>query len=244
MQVIADVGSNWNTLEDCLKAIKFAAKDDIDIVKFQFYTQEKLYGGIKPGAPKKRPGELPRAWIERLHEQCEKSNLEFMCSVFHPGDVLLLNEYVCCHKIASAEATHRHLIDTCVRTNKPVLVSCGCVDPRELPQDVIPMACISEYPAKSLPIEDLIFMHNQMENEGIPFGLSDHCTSHTDVNYEIADRMGATFYEFHYNPLNITSNDSPHSRDKFVRPRILANRRNKAIARVYTEQGWFRKLDG
>jgi sialic acid synthase SpsE len=244
MEVIADIGSNWKSLEDCIKAIKFASKDDIDIVKFQFYTHEKLYGGIKPGPPKKRPGELPRAWLSRLHEQCKELKLGFMCSVFHPADVLLINEYVDCHKIASAEATYKHLIDTCVRTDKPVIVSCGCVDPRELSHDVIPMACIAEYPAKSLPIEDLVFLHNQLNNEGIPFGLSDHCTKHADFNYEIAYRMGATFYEFHYNPLNIKSNDSPHSREKFVRPKIAEAKRNKAIARVYTEQGCFRKLDG
>jgi len=243
MRVIADIGSNWNTLDDCMRAIKFASKDDIDIVKFQYFTQEKLYGGERSPSTK-RKGELPKAWIPRLAAQCEVSGVEFMCSVFDVHDVEYIDKYVNMHKIASAEATYKRLISKCVDTGKPVLVSCGCVDPWHLSHDVSPMACVADYPAESVPLKDLIFLSNQFAESGVPFGYSDHCIKHKDFSYNLALEMGASAYEFHYNPLNLSTPDTPHSRDKFIRPKPFKQTRNKDIARVQTSEGWYRKLDG
>jgi sialic acid synthase SpsE len=238
MKVIADIGSNWHTLDDCMKAIKFAAKDDIDIVKFQYFTHEKLYGGIR-SAHAKRKGELPKAWIPRLAAQCEELGLDFMCSVFDIHDVEYLDKYVCAHKIASAEATDVELLSAVVTNrgpNKKILVSTGCLDSSQdellMPSGAfVHMACVSEYPAKGYPWDWMLMLRDYKEyqeykfdNYDIQWGLSDHCKG--NLGYEIAWHLGASYYEFHYNPLNLTTPDSPHSRDKFTRPKPFKQERN------------------
>ena len=105
MKVIADIGSNWNTLDDSLNAIAECKKAEIDIVKFQYFTHEKLYG-----FPGKMKGELSKEWIPLIHKHCVEVGIEFMCSVFDPNDVEFINQYVNIHKIASSENSYAELI--------------------------------------------------------------------------------------------------------------------------------------
>ena len=212
MKVIADIGSNWNTLDDSLNAIAACKKAEIDYVKFQYFTHEKLYG-----FPGKMKGELPQSWVEALAMRCNELEIGFMCSVFDPNDVEFINQYVDIHKIASSENSYAELIYLVSDTEKPLLISCGCKDSyngvsiRDI-HKAIPMACIANYPADTYPIEQLVALSHDTSR---CFGLSDHNPS--DFGYELAYRFGCSYYEFHFNPLKIKGPDSSHSRTTFTK---------------------------
>lgn len=220
MKVIADIGSNWNTLDDCLKSVESCKESNIDIVKFQYYTHEKLYG-----FPGEMPGELPRDWIPEIHSKCEEVAIEFMCSVFDPDDVGFIDQFVDRHKVASSEKCYTKLIDLVLLKGKPLLVSQGSDDPYHDPYlkcmvnnnpNYIHMACISEYPTITYPIEDLC---SYVDNGIKVYGLSDHNLS--PYGYELAYRFGCSFYEFHFNPLKIVGKpDECVSRTEFYKPVI------------------------
>lgn len=210
MKVIADIGSNWNTLDDCLECVRRSKESGIDIVKFQYYTHEKLYG--YPGQMK---GELPKEWIPAIHDECVKNKIDFMCSVFDPEDVPFIDQFVTIHKIASSENNYRDLFDACEETKKDVLMSMGCKDPLTC-YGFIPMACIVEYPTEAYPIEQLVYLIKMGCQE---YGLSDHNPS--DFGYELAYRFGCAYYEFHFNPLGLDDKpDSPHSKRSFKKKEI------------------------
>jgi len=219
LKVIADIGSNWNTLEDCLGAVEKCKESNIDIVKFQYYTHEKLYG-----FPGQMPGELPKDWIPEIHKKCVEVDIEFMCSVFDPEDVEFINQFVKRHKIASSENAYSELNDTVESTGKQYLVSQGCEDIYNdcidyNDNNYIPMACICDYPTNSYPIEDLIKNSNYKYHGLSGHGLSDHNLS--PYGYELAYRFGCSFYEFHFNPLGIKGKpDECVSRSEFERPVI------------------------
>jgi sialic acid synthase SpsE len=214
MKVIADIGSNWNTLDDSLNAIAACKKAEIDYVKFQYFTHEKLYG-----FPGKMKGELPKEWIPLIHKHCVEVGIEFMCSVFEPNDVEFINQYVDIHKIASSENDYLKLIRAVESTKKPYLLSQGCVMEYDRgfgsSYRQIPMACIPEYPTDIYPIEQLVRFSKCITEDDRGFGLSDHNPS--DFGYELAYRFGCSYYEFHFNPLKIKSADSAHSRTTFTK---------------------------
>ena len=211
MKVIADIGSNWNTLDDCFNAVDACKESGIDIVKFQYFTHEKLYG-----FPGKMKGELPKKWIPLIHKHCVEVGIEFMCSVFDPDDVEFLDPFVTMHKIASSENDYLKLIRAIEATAKPYLISMGCKsDDRDCTTREIPMACIPEYPTSSYPIEQLVRLAQQAIKVDRGYGLSDHNPS--EYGYELASRFGCSYYEFHFNPLKIKGPDSAHSRTTFTK---------------------------
>jgi len=215
MKVIADIGSNWITLDDCLKSVEICNESNIDIVKFQYFTHEKLYGF--PGEMK---GELPKEWIPQIAEHAKGLGVEFMCSVFDPDDVEFLDQYVFMHKIASSENNYQDLIKAVEECNRPYLVSMGCRTNIEFSYLSHTMACIAEYPTGTYPIEQLTTLANKINgiNNTPYFGLSDHNPS--EYGYELAHRFGCSFYEFHFNPLKIEGPDTLHSRTTFEKKEI------------------------
>lgn len=136
--VIAEIGSNFRTLEDCLYSIRQAKGCGASAVKFQAYTREALYGvkqytALTPeawdGGPtfvdRPMPGTLPLDWLPKLKYECDKVGVEFMCSAFSPDLLKAVDPYVSLHKIASAELTHVRLLEAARECGKPVILSTG-----------------------------------------------------------------------------------------------------------------------
>ena len=87
--IIAEIGSNWLTIDDCFFSIKQAKYAGADAVKFQVFDHESLYGSHKNMAHV-----LPVMWLPALAARCNEIGIEFMCSAFSPELAELVNPYV------------------------------------------------------------------------------------------------------------------------------------------------------
>ena len=198
--IIAEIGSNWQTKEDCLKSIELIGGTEADAVKFQLFTHEALYG--YPGT---MPGELNPAWLPDLYSCAIKNGLMFMCSAFSTELIRAVNPYVRVHKLASAEITHLDMLDTLNEIGKPVLVSTGGASKEQVDTarsklskcKVCFMYCVPAYPATSTDWKDLEAYHE---------GFSDHSldlfvipSGPSPWRFEVIEK--------HVNPLGIVSPD-------------------------------------
>jgi N-acetylneuraminate synthase len=240
VKIIAEVGSNWRCLDDCLRSVRKAKEVGADIVKFQYYTHKKLYGYAGT-----MEGELPKEYVRHIAEMCELTGIEFMCSVFDPVDVPFIDPFVKRHKLASAEIGYKALIDAMAATGKEVLVSDGCMKPVDYEylnkslKDFVIMVCCPEYPAKRHILKD---MHSY------PQGVSDHSLDIYQTPI-IAKRAGAMYLEKHFTALpELDTPDRAHSLtpDEFsemVRFIKTGNRTEQpmpAWKRRDTEYGYYR----
>lgn len=198
--IIAEVGSNWVTKEDCLESIRVAAKCGASAVKFQYFTHEDLYG--EPRAPGRQ--ELPKAWLPELAAECKAHAVDFLCTVFNPDKVQDVDPFVRMHKVASSEASYPALLEALRKTGKPVILSTGGHMLPEIGRsldmlghsEVCLMYCVAAYPAQNVNLFKIDALRNAYPMCGV--GYSDHTT---DVYYypRAAARLhGALIIEKHF----------------------------------------------
>lgn len=184
--IIAEVGSNWHSFDDCRESIEQAAKAGADAVKFQLFTSHDLYGvHLEDWAMKK--WELPPDWIKPLKLICDANKVDFMCTVFNPAKVLLVDPYVSYHKVASSDCGYEDLLRTISMSDKSVIISTGGANDDEIcrakdifflvrstkdEQEISFLYCQPEYPALSRP--RLIEIERMRERYGVCAGFSDH----------------------------------------------------------------------
>ena len=118
MYVIAEIGSNFNSIEDCLLSIELAKKAGADAVKFQHFTEREMYG--------KGTGETtPEAWLHGLHRFAKQVDIDFSCSFFSPDKLkkhIGLLDFI---KIASSNMMDNRLLDVAKASGIKTLVSTG-----------------------------------------------------------------------------------------------------------------------
>lgn len=139
--IVAEIGSNWKTFQDCLDSIAQAKAAGADAVKFQLFTPEALYGlsrdtwdatlnekiglGVHQDSLDRIPPYLNPRWLPHLKECADKVGIEFMCTAFSPELIDVVDPYVNIHKNASAELTHVRMLEKYRLIGKPVIVSTG-----------------------------------------------------------------------------------------------------------------------
>lgn len=228
--VIAEVGSNWQSIEDCKESIVKAKQSGADAVKFQLFSYEELYGYkmekdpvILAHAGNDNPHlkgldllqALPRDWIPILAQKAKDTGIEFMCTAFSPEGYRFIDEFVTRHKVASSEMCHKRILETLRELKKPVILSTGAQTMSDIRYaldflgdlDVTVLYCEGSYPAKWTDLHKLLVLH---ENLGVPVGYSDHTTSIIDIP-RLADRLGATVIEKHFKIRDMDSPDNGHS---------------------------------
>lgn len=195
MKIIADIGSNFYSTSDLLRAIKVCSICGADVFKIQYLdmhgvSRSKLYD------------------LDRIKAECDEHGLEFMASVFDPMDVEVLNPYVERWKIASCEAKHFPLLRMVERTNKPVIVSTGAYDNFDhlfsvfIPENVTLLVCESEYPSRRMNLKDI---DNFIEQYDCDVGLSDHSADVYTTAWAAQRLFGINVVEKHVNPLEYAS---------------------------------------
>lgn len=165
--IIAEIGSNWRSLEIAKKQIEAAKECGADAAKFQMFTNKELYGyddGSKCWG-------LPRDLVDPLALHCQSVGIDFMCTAFSIDGYKFVDPYVKTHKIASCEADWPELVQAVADLGKPFLRSYGLIE-RDCFEfnNEIAMLCCAKYPA--LP-EDYSFDQELCEKV-ILWGLSDH----------------------------------------------------------------------
>lgn len=224
--LIAEVGSNWQTLEHCLRSIEAAKEVGADAVKFQLFDVYDLYGidmadldvplfNKVEGMLKSR---LPQKWLPDLKAKADACGIEFMCTAFSPELVAAVDPFVEVHKVASSDACWPQMLDAVGRTGKPCLVSVGATSFKNIERmtghidgDLVILYCVAAYPARTIDLR----VFDLLNAEWKYVGFSDHSTDVFGAPIEAA-RRGAVVIEKHFTAFpNLETPDRPHSLDSF-----------------------------
>lgn len=220
MIYIAEVGSNWKNLNDCLLSVKKAKESKASVIKFQLFTPYSLFGpqtmadfkyGVNPY--------LDPEWLPEIKRACLHHGIELMCTGFSPREYEMLNFYVDVHKIASAELTDTSILKTVNSFKKPVYLSTAGSDyDNEVANalsylsdcSVTLFYCVGDYPARVVDFFHLDKMREHFGN-GYQYGYSDHSIDVLNIPRLAVDH-GACVIEKHVNLCGVQGTpDAGHS---------------------------------
>jgi len=219
--VIAELSANHNgSLSRALNTIEVVKEMGADAVKFQTYTADtmtldcdkedfQIRGGLWDGYNLYRlyqEAHTPYEWHQHLFDKAREVGITCFSTPFDETAVYLLEELnTPAYKIASFEIVDLPLIQRVAKTGKPMIMSTGMADLKEITEavqtvrengcdDIVLLHCISSYPA---PVEqsDLYTIPDLAERYGVITGLSDHTMGTTVSVAGVA--LGACVIEKH-----------------------------------------------
>ena len=176
-KIIAEIGSNWLTKEDCYTSITKAKDCGVDAVKFQHYDDIDLYGFDADKDTHKNA--IPEAWVADLSRFARELGVEFGCTFFSDKKLKNHIEALDFIKVASSDMQHDDIIQVAKESGKPVYISTGGHTNKEIEQMVDQhddkcitwLFCDSAYPSYSIPYASIA----QLERlAGRAVGISDH----------------------------------------------------------------------
>ena len=218
---VAEISANHNgSLFHAKKLIKIAKKYGADAVKLQSYTPDTLT--IKSNKPDFRirgglwngktlwnlyeKAQTPFEWHKELFDYAKRLKIICFSSPFDETAVDLLEDLKCpFYKVASFELNHIPLIKKIVKTKKPVIISTGMANLKEIDltyntakrygaKEIILLYCVSNYPSK---ISDFNLNNIRIlkERYNCKVGFSDHSVDNQVVAAAIL--AGAEVIEKH-----------------------------------------------
>lgn len=214
--IAVDVGANHNRdLGIAKRLIDKASEAGVDAIKFQVYSAETLYSKKVPQHSYYRKRlwslikdiQMPRRWIPKLKEYCDKRKIIFFATPFDFEAVDELEPYVDFYKVASFELVDLPLIGYIARKKKPVIISTGLANMEEIKDayitckearndKIIFLQCASLYPASPeiVNLKAMEAIKNAFPDTIV--GLSDHtCGIHISL---AAIAMSAKIIEKHF----------------------------------------------
>lgn len=215
VSIIAEIGSvHDGSFGNALKLIEAAADCGADAVKFQTHIPEAetLRDAPSPGyfsaEPRfeyfRRTGFTLEQWRD-LAAHCDRHDVAFLSSPFSLEAVDLLEAVgVAAYKIPSGEVTNLPLLDRVATTCKPIYLSSGMSDWKELDAAVAALSgggpltvlqCSSAYPCPD-ELVGLNVIREMAQRWNLPVGLSDH-TNGMAAGIAAA-ALGATVIEKHF----------------------------------------------
>lgn len=235
--IVAEIsGNHMGSLDLAKRLIRLAKQSGADAVKTQCYepdtitldinkpdfiVQEGLWRGRKLYDLYKE-AHTPFAWHKELYQVARDEGITIFSSVFDKSSVDLLERLGCpAYKIASFEITDTPLIQYAAQTNKPLIISTGLANDREvLEADAASdfkaafLHCTSDYPA-TVERANLGRMRDLDKLLGYksPIGISDHTIS-------LAIPVAATVLKGTIIEKHLRDNDPGSEDDAFsLRPR-------------------------
>ena len=219
--LIAEISSNHNgKIDNAIKLIYLAKKYGADAVKLQTFTPEtmtlnskKKYFKIKSGLWKGytlwdlyTKAQTPLSWHNKLFSIAKKINIKIFSTPFDESAVDFLETLRCpFYKISSFEMCDESLIKRVARTKKPIIISTGLSDLKEIERSyktaknygaksIALLYCVSNYPAE---VEDFNLNNISILKKrfNCPIGFSDH--SRDSEIAQIAISKGAQIVEKH-----------------------------------------------
>ena len=198
--LIAEISANHcGKLSIAKNLIKCAKKNGADAVKLQTYTadsmtinSDKKYFQIKQGLWKGytlwqlyQEAHTPLEWHEELFKYARNLGIKIFSTPFDESAVDFLETLKCpFYKISSFEMTDLPLIKKVARTNKPLIISTGMADIKEIDEtfhfakksgakDITLLYCVSNYPSVRSDF-NLNNIHILKSRYKCRVGLSDH----------------------------------------------------------------------
>ena len=200
--IVAEMSGNHNqSINNALKLVRAAAKSGVDCLKLQTYTPDTLTLNVnKKGFIIKDKKSLwkgkklyslykkaytPWEWHKPIFEYAKKLGLICFSTPFDNSAVDFLEKLnVRAYKIASFENTDLPLIKKVIKTGKPVIISTGMANLRELKETVsfikdhgcknfALLKCTSQYPANP-KYSNILTIPNMKKLFGCEIGISDH----------------------------------------------------------------------
>ena len=228
--VIAEVGSvHDGSFGNACKLIDVAAECGADAVKFQTHIPEAetLRDAPMPpyfkGEPRfeyfRRTGFSPEQWA-KLKRHADERKVEFLSSPFSEAAVVLLEEVgVARYKIPSGEVTNLPMLERIAATGKPVLLSSGMSDWKELDDavavftrarvDLTVLQCTTEYPCANRAV-GLNVIGEMKARWKAKVGFSDHTLDNHAALAAVT--LGAVAVEKHLTfSKRMYGSDAPHS---------------------------------
>lgn len=212
--VIAEAGSTHDgDFNKVLQLVETAKACGADAAKFQFWSDAKKLAKRRNAADYLeiyKRYRMPHGWLEPLAKNCEKNDIEFLCTTYYSEDIAIVAPLVSHFKVASFEALDEKFIADHFKYKKTVIVSTGMCDMNNitwmmaLSHRIIPLHCVSSYPAPMDQMNLLSMQH--LGNNGGRYGLSDHSTE--TVTGALAVALGASVIEKHLR-LGDTKTDNP-----------------------------------
>ncbi len=220
--VVAELSGNHDgSLERAVELMDLAQSSGADAVKIQTYTEDsltldsdreefKIKGGLWGGQTLYelyKKARTPREWMKPLFKHAREKGILLFSSPFSPEDVDALEDAGCgAYKIASYELNYPELIELCAATHKPMVISTGLGNLKEVDlaveiatragcSELTLLHCESRYPAepRSFNLRTIPFYKKRY---GCFAGLSDHALINTaDI---AAAALGADMIEKHF----------------------------------------------
>jgi len=237
--IVAEIsGNHGGKISNIKKIINKLDKKKIDAIKLQAYQANTITINSKKSdfqIQKKNTwskynylydlykyAETPFHWMEEIFKYCKKKNIIVFASVFDISSLKILEKINCpAYKIASPEITDIHLIEETAKTKKPIIISNGLANLKDLSlaiktiksqknDKLVVLKCTSSYPAKisDLNLKTMLDIKKRFK---CLIGFSDHTTG---INTSIhAASIGASVIEKHVCLKNVKTVDSFFSID-------------------------------
>jgi len=218
---VAEISANHcGSISIAKKLIKCAKINGADAVKLQTYTADtmtlksnKKYFKIKTGLWKGynlwdlyNKAHTPLEWHRELFRYAKSLGIKIFSTPFDETAVDFLEKLNCpIYKIASFEMTNLNLIKKVAKTKKPLVISTGMANLKEIEEtvksakrygskDIMLLYCVSNYPSS---INDFNLNNIQILKDKFKckIGLSDHSKDNRVAMASVA--MGAEMIEKH-----------------------------------------------
>jgi len=215
--IIAEIGYNFNTVEEGIASIDRAVDCGVDAVKFQTFKPETLTtrsvnfpeeaGGVNQWEEFNRY-QMSEETHRILFEHARKRGIVVFSTPSHYDDVELLERLeVSLYKIGSDDLTNLPFLKYIAKKGKPVIFSTGMGTMVEVAEafetivstgnnQVVVLYCVSNYPIRDTALLDLNIIKTFKKVFGIPVGFSDHSTTIGAAVAAVA--LGASVIERHF----------------------------------------------
>ncbi|MBD2842451.1 pseudaminic acid synthase [Erythrobacter rubeus] len=220
--IICELSGNHNgSLDRAIKLLEAAAATGADAIKIQSYTADtitidhdapefRVEGGLWDGRTLYDlygEAQTPFEWHAPLFERARELGVTLFSSPFDRTSVDMLEELGApAYKIASFEAVDLPLVAYCASKGKPLIISTGMANLREIDEvvatarengckEIVLLHCVSSYPAPDEQ-SNVRTVPDLAERFGVVSGLSDHTSGSPVAVASIA--LGGAVVEKHF----------------------------------------------